>query len=646
MAAPRAIYLAKLVRPRNLGLWPSASHERAEIRPCNRVRADILPKFLQALDDAGMLAAFRATRGPPGAFFSVRKEWCAERQVWIQRLVLDRRPRNAQEQQLTPPEDTVPHGSAFIELQLDPQNVVRIWATDLPQYYYRMRVSPERAATNAFTEAIDGEEFRGLRAVRSLLEEEGAQPETRVGLIHFGLATMAMGDLNATIFAQEGHVALLREHGGLEPAELVTYRGTFPAGDVAEGVMIDDHAVVAQVPATRGWRKAAAARRATLLHESGRAAYRSIGVPDVDDKRREGQLTATIWGCEIQGRRGRAGAPRARRAALSALTVELCRVGATTVALLTQIVGLWVDVLLYRRAAFATLRNTYAMLARYKEDVRPIVRTIPGPVVSELLGLAALAPLLDTSLRAPVCPEVKVSDASPYGGASVQVSIGRAAAAELWRHRVRPGNVDDRINARGVRRSDDAVGELLEGCPAKPVLAFQFPAGRGPHINIGESRARRALWRHLAADPAEHGKRHLVAYDSAVTVGASVKGRSPSGCLMRELQITAAHILAIDCQEGALWCASESNLADSGSRQGPIPVPAPRRAWAAAFIEGDTSAFTARRAGHRGIAVPEADADADHRSARDSGLGVQSRANSKGDGPPKGATQRAGSAPR
>ena len=193
---------------------------------------------------------------------------------------------------------------------------------------------------------------------------------------------------------------------------------------------------------------------------------------------------------ELQCRRGRASAPRARRAALSALTVELCRTGATTIALLTQIVGLWVDALLYRRAAFATLRNTYAMIARYKEEARSVVRTLPGPVVSELLGLAALAPLLDTSLRAPVCPEVKVSDASPFGGAAVQVSVGRAAAAELWRHRVRPGNVDDRLHAKGVRKGDDAVGELLEGCPARPVLAFQFPTGRGPHINIGEARAR------------------------------------------------------------------------------------------------------------------------------------------------------------
>ena len=71
------------------------------------------------------------------------------------------------------------------------------------------------------------------------------------------------------------------------------------------------------------------------------------------------------------------------------------------------------------------------MIARYKEEVRPVVRTLPGYVVSELLGFAALAPLLDASLRAPVYPEVKVSDPSPFGGAAVHASVGRAAAAEL-----------------------------------------------------------------------------------------------------------------------------------------------------------------------------------------------------------------------
>ena len=33
-----------------------------------------------------------------------------------------------------------------------------------------------------------------------------------------------------------------------------------------------------------------------------------------------------------------------------------------------------------------------------------VVRALPGVVVTELLGLAALAPILDTPLRAQVCP--------------------------------------------------------------------------------------------------------------------------------------------------------------------------------------------------------------------------------------------------
>ena len=60
--------------------------------------------------------------------------------------------------------------------------------------------------------------------------------------------------------------------------------------------------------------------------------YASIGVPDVEEKRQTGALTAVAWGCELQGVRGRAGSPRCRRAALAALTVALCSLGVTTVA--------------------------------------------------------------------------------------------------------------------------------------------------------------------------------------------------------------------------------------------------------------------------------------------------------------------------
>ena len=72
-----------------------------------------------------------------------------------------------------PEEDTMPHGCLFCELILEHGEEVRLWASDLPQWYYRMKVSAERAATNVFTKVLDGDRYRGLAAVQALLASEG-----------------------------------------------------------------------------------------------------------------------------------------------------------------------------------------------------------------------------------------------------------------------------------------------------------------------------------------------------------------------------------------------------------------------------------------------------------------------------------------
>ena len=230
-------------------------------RACDRVPREHFGAFIRALDGASMLAAVRRPLGPPAGFFAVRKQWDAEHGVWLLRLVLDRRPRNAQERLLEPSEDTMPHGTCFLEARLGPGEELRVWASDLPQWYYRMSVSAERAASNCFTAAIDGEAFRDTAAVQALLAAEGRGEGDAVGVLHFALATMAMGDINATTFAQCGHVELLRRFGAMPPDVLLTYRGVPPAGKVFEGVVIDDHAVAAAVP-RRGWRRSRPARRA------------------------------------------------------------------------------------------------------------------------------------------------------------------------------------------------------------------------------------------------------------------------------------------------------------------------------------------------------------------------------------------------
>ena len=100
---------------------------------------------------------------------------------------------------------------------------------------------------------------------------------------------------------------------------------------------------------------------------------------------------------------------------------------------------------------------------------------------------------------------------------------------ENWRRqvgatceKVRSHTLSDRLSADGVRRGYDAVGELINDCPAHNVLAFKFRRSHEPHINVGGPR--RALRRRLSADAYKHATRHLVGCGSLVTKGAAVDG--------------------------------------------------------------------------------------------------------------------------
>ena len=95
----------------------------------------------------------------------------------------------------------------------------------------------------------------------------------------------------------------------------------------------------------------------------------------------------------------------------------------------------------------------------------------------------------------------------------MDVDVPAPAAKELWRHRLCPSRYYALDKAPGLRRGESFVGEILKGCATR--IRLQFRYGRAAAtINLGEARARRAMWRTIAADAAEHGRRHLVAYDS------------------------------------------------------------------------------------------------------------------------------------
>ena len=93
-----------------------------------------------------------------------------------------------------------------------------------------MAVSDERAQSNVFTEPLDANDFNDTTAVRQLMEKEERAADDDAGEACFVLGTMAMDDVNTTTFGQQRHVSLSREHGAMQPVEMLTYRGVPPRG--------------------------------------------------------------------------------------------------------------------------------------------------------------------------------------------------------------------------------------------------------------------------------------------------------------------------------------------------------------------------------------------------------------------------------
>ena len=103
---------------------------------------------------------------------------------------------------------------------------------------------------------------------------------------------------------------------------------------------------------------------------------------------------------------------------------------------------------------------------------------------------------------------------------------------------------------------------------------FTAPLDRKEHINPKELRAKRMLFRKLAAREEEGALRVLGLQDSKVALGCEAKGRSPSGQLNGILRNELCDTLFGGLYWGGIHCPTKQNPADDPSRNRP-PRPQP-----------------------------------------------------------------------
>ena len=552
------------------------------------------------------------------------------------RTILNRVLRNAIEESRDGVTPTFPHGSTLAEIFLEECEKLRISVDDLPDFYHWIRISYARILTNGFGPPISHEEARKMRAWERLTDEQ-REEITKTGRAATCWGVLPMGDRNSVSFAQEAHANLLREGGGLTDDELIVYRRPWPAGKTAEGVMVDDHAVVHKARATES---KAAAEAALQQASSGRVAesvdvardvelvarslqaYRSHGLapkPAKSVRFEDGQID--LWGATVHGTEGWV------RGKLSVLwrailvTLELKRLRRTTQRLWRLLLGLWSHSLSFRREGYAFLQEAYAFTERFESDRE--VRRVPERVLTELTLLVAFASTFEQDLRAPLSATWACTDASSKFAASVEAKLPEHLGVALWAHREqRRGYVrcepeilgslaaardhgdeyEAQVLSNVVARDEDLAEYVRKGEARAPwfeeIVAgtqfekrFLYRVREDDHINVSEAKAYMTEVRRASRDAKEHRKRRLYGLDSFVAIGAGSKGRASSRRLNPVYRSGAPTLLLCRMHSGFNHIRSAWNPADDPTRGKPVRVAQRRPAWAA-----DASAAAAREA--------------------------------------------------
>ena len=527
------------------------------------------------------LGANSSTVGLAAGAFCVKKDDDKDR------LIGDRRPRNAQEQMPGPVR--LPYAPRMRKVRLAKGQALWFGKRDLSNCFYLFRVDDDRLHRQVIGPRVPRSWLADLdneSADRDLHFENWCASDLRVeagedgewlddDFCQIAMTGVMMGDIGAVTVIQEAHTRMLLAHGVLEPTELVGGAPEVFSGDFMGDVYIDDLVLLMigemLVPPDGLVSRLAAAD----------IAYAKEGLPVKVEKGAGASTRGHFWGASLARRGTCIGFDAERRASLAAATLLALQRGVSGQNLL-RLLGTWVFALSFRREAMAILGSCF-VLARSLPR-RSCVR-VDGPVFDELLSLCFLWPLFEADLTCQPLSAgqsclVLATDAEGEGGLGGCVArVSEDEWSRLYILAEEQGEhfaleqtlpADERGDAKLTDRRNAAAALAVSvrwsvclrraaaGCPRRA-------NGELPHINILEARAVRMLVEQLAADGVTHA-RIVCLCDSRVVVGAFSKGRSSSRQLNFELRKTAACCLLYGLTLDLVWVPTWGNPADAPSR--------------------------------------------------------------------------------
>ena len=301
----------------------------------------------------------------------------------------------------------------------------------------------------------------------------------RASQLYASFRSILQGDHLGVEIACSAHFQLLANYDLLTPSTLISARAPPISSSLYQGLCIDDYFAISVQP--RG-QKGTSAEKACLRR--AKTAYTHHGILGSDDKDVVGAQEAKVIGGCING--GRAAcreknatlaAPMEKRLGLSAITMEVVQLGATTDQLHLSLVGGWTSILLFRRPFMGLLNRAfnYVDLQGYSSSESKVLN-LPRQVASELCLVSVMAPIICANLSADYFPEIYATDASCERGAVVSAPVSRSIKA-LWRCTKTKGSYTRLLtNEENTARRLD-ITEPEEEAPqvsCKKPLAYEF----------------------------------------------------------------------------------------------------------------------------------------------------------------------------
>ena len=551
-----------------------------EVVACHRVAVHEESSLLRRLWAAKMITFVPEQELPRrrdgrlllGGLFAVRKNEKEDR------LIFDRRPENATMKRLDWAK--LPAGACFCRMVLAENEILRGSGDDLRNYYYTLALPPEWVRFNGF----------GRRVDPKLLAEAGfdaAVPHRAC------LRVLGMGDVNGCAIAQATHEAVLRRGGLLDKANTLVYGEPVPKSRVWQGAYLDDLlityrlALAHRVALDGSFRPPAPLPQDpdVMLTRAAEHAYHQANLSRAEHKAFRCETKFKAWGAEVDGVRGRAGAPLDVRRQVWQILRKIVDLGFCTKEILQRVLGFVCFIFQYRREFYSLQHHIYRYIEGMKIDrwVR-----LPNQIIDELRSIAFHLPFAFWSMRRELGRDLVATDATPTTGGATSAAVSEDLARELWRRSevrgapVRLDHAEDLLPGAPVPQEPSRFASSLCHCLRWRVLS-SYTFRQTSHINLQELRAfKRELCR-IASSFSSTGRIQIFVNDSKVTVGAVAKGRSSSFKVNGLLRSIVPFLLFGDVTVALLWVETHANPADHPSRFNAVPPPQVAPRWMRAY---------------------------------------------------------------